>query len=303
MFSRGLVRSAIATASCIAMKSRLARSMASYTHTSSVLSAQQVLSAKQITDSTIAVGDWDGKIYTAHPPATLEQGGPVRSIAKLNEDKFATADRSRVCVWDLKTHTELRKFGPEHAGTISDMCGFPNGLLAVVRWGSERVEIWDANTGTLKWALKGHTDDVKYMAGLTNNRLATFAWDHNIHIWNLETGQSEKKFHSGYIGAMVALPDDRLVTTNLAGITVWADGKCEKEIKMPDIPWHPRLAVTPDGQVLITAFKTAFRSVDMETGKTEDVYALLMPDHILCTDSGHVATFGPGREMNCFRPN
>jgi WD40 repeat protein len=248
------------------------------------------------------VGDWDGKIYLSNPPATLEQRGAVRAIAKLNDDVFATAQQSQIHVWDVNTQQQLRTFGPDQAALISDMVGFPNGLLAVVRWGSERVEIWDANTGELKWCLVGHMDDVKYIAALPRNRLATYAWDNQIRTWNLETGQRESVFSSGHVGALVGLPDDRLVTATLSGLMVWADGKCVKEIKMQDIPWRPRMVVTPDGKLLVTAFKTAFRTVDLATQQTEDVYSLLMPDEILCIDSGHVVTFGPGCQMNCFRP-
>jgi WD40 repeat protein len=294
----------VATGSGVALKQKIAKSLSSstYAHTSSVCLANQALSAKQITASTIAVGDWDGKIYLSNPPATLEQRGAVRAIAKINDDVFATAQHSQINVWDVNTHQQLRTFGPEQAALISDMVGFPNGLLAVVRWGSDRVEVWDANTGELKWSLVGHMDDVKYISALPRNRLATYAWDNQIRIWDLETGQSESVFASGHAGALVGLPDDRLVTATLSGLAVWADGKWVQDIKMQDIPWHPRLVVSPDGKLLVTAFKTAFRIVDLATQQTEDVYSLLMPDEILCTDGGHVVTFGPGCQMNCFRP-
>lgn len=227
----------------------------------------------------------------------MEQFWPVRSIAKLPDGTFATSDAGQICVWDRQTG--LRVFCHEQSPTISAMVGFPNNLLAVVRWSSDRVEIWDSQSGQLKGSLKGHADEVKHIAALAHNRVASYAWDRTIRIWNLDNGECERVIESGYVGSLLALPDDTLVTAGLSGIKVWVDGKCEKEIEMSDLPWNPRMAIAPDGTLLITAFKTAFRAVDLQTKKTKDAYSLLMPDHLVAlTDK--VVTFGPGCEMNVF---
>jgi WD40 repeat protein len=311
MFSRHFVRSALVmTVGSVWLKRKMAisspRFQTTYKHSSSVHLESPVLSAAPIADSTLATGDWFGTIGIIGPDSksnsksNLQQPRAVMSIAKLTDTTFATSEQSRIRVWDHQR--EVREFGPDHSATISDMVGFSNGLLAVVRWGSENVQIWDSHTGNLKWSLTGHTDDVKYVAKLSQNRLASYAWDHTIRIWNLDTGECERAITSGYSGALAALPDDRLVTTNIKGIQLWADGECVKNIAMPDLPWNPSLAVTPDGKLLVTTFKTAFRAVDLEADNTQDVYSFMMPDEIVCMPDGRVFTFGPGRDMSCFQP-
>jgi WD40 repeat protein len=310
MFSRKLVRSAlVTTAGSVWLKRRITKSsppnVSAYKHSSSVGLVTPVLSAAPITDSILATGDWFGTIDMIAPDcqkATMRQPRAVMAIAKLTDTMFATSEQSRVRLWDVNTQQEVRVFGPEQSGLISEMVGFPNGYLAVVRWGTKHVEIWDAHSGELKRSLSGHTGDVKYIAGLSHNRLASYGCDHTIRIWNLEQGECEQVFASGYSGSLTALPDDRLVTTNTRGISVWAAGWCVQEIKMRDIPWTPSLAVAPDGKLLITAFKNAFRTVDLETADTTDLYSFIMPDDIVCMPDGRVYTFGPGREMNCYRP-
>jgi WD40 repeat protein len=308
MFSRQLVRLAlVTTVGSVWLKRKMASSSSSpvlptYKHSSSARLESPALSAAAITDSVLATGNWFGTIGLTGPDSqqTLQQVRAVLSIAKMTDTLFATSEQSRIHVWDHQR--EVLEFGPEQSGTISDMVGFSNGLLAVVRWGSEAVQIWDCHSGCLKWSLTGHTDDVKHLAKLSQNRLASYAWDHKIRIWNLDTGECERVIHSGYSGALTALPDDRLITTDIKGIAVWADGECVKHIAMPDLPWKPSLAVTPDGQLLVTAFKTAFRAVDLETEDVKDVYSFMMPDDLVCMPDGRVYTFGPGCDMSCFRP-
>lgn len=104
---------------------------------------------------------------------------------------------------------------------------------------------------------------------------------------------------SGYVGSLLALPDNTLVTTDPAAIKVWVDGKCAKEIAMPDLPWNPRTALAADGTLLITAFKTAFRAVDLQTTETKNVYSLRTPNSIVALKD-KVVTFGPSCEMNAF---
>lgn len=304
MFSRAFVRPAmVAAASGFAFERKIARTSASrYKHVSSVILETPVLSAAPITSTTLAMGDWQGiiHIHDSNSRWTLEQLGPVRSIAKLTDDTFATSDQSRICVWDIVHQKQVREFGPERSAIISGMVGFPDGLLAVVRWGTERIEVWDTNAGEMKWSLGGHTDDVKYITALRHNRVASYGWDQKIRIWNLANGECERVITSGYAGSLKALPDDTLVTTDLVGIKVWSDGACVKEIKMRDIPWDPCMAITPDGKLLTNAFKTAFRVVDPATNDTEDIYSFLCPEDIVCMQDGRVITFGPGRIMDVF---
>ena len=285
------------TASSIAIKLKIARSSSPYKHVSTVLLENPVRSAIPMTSTTLATGHWNGTIHISQ--ATLKQVWSVRSIAKLSDGAIATCDAGRIRVWDVPNQRQVRVFGPAQSEIISELVGLSNSMLAVVRWGTDQVEIWDAEKGDLKWSLKGHTDDVKYISALSRNRLASSAWDHTIRIWNLDNGECERVIESGYTGSLLALPDDSLVTTDLQGIKVWVDGKCAKEIEMRDLPWNPRMALAPDGTLLITALQTAFRTVDLQTKEKSDVYSLLMPDDLVALND-KVVTFGPGRIMNVF---
>jgi WD40 repeat protein len=303
MLSRRLVRPAVLAGLAFHQKMSSYAHPKTYKQVSSLRLENPVLSALPITSDKLATGDWFGAITVLGPesPVTLQQPRAVMSIAKLTDDTFATSEQGRVRVWDTTNQKELRVFGAEESCTIAEMVGFPNGLLAVVRWGSDRVQIWDSNTGVMKWSLDGHMDDVKYIAKLRHNRLASYGWDDTVRIWNVENGDCERVIASGYSGSLTALPDDRLVTNNLRGVQIWSDGQLEKEIIVPRLPWCPRMAITPEGHLLITTFGSAFRAVDLKTEDIQEVYQLQMPDDIVCMDDGTVITFGPGRMKNCYQ--
>jgi WD40 repeat protein len=263
----------------------------------------RVLSALPVTSSMLAVGCLNGTIHIQEhgSQATMEQFGPVNAIAKLTDDMFATSDRGQICLWDIDGKKKLRAFGPEASASISSMVGFPTGMLAVVRQGAKSVEIWDTNSGKLKQSLNGH--DVEYIAKLSHNRLASYACDKKIRIWNILTGKCERVIENVFAYSLSALSNDTLVTSDLQGIKLWTtDGKCVKDIKMDDfMPWVPLCAaVTPDDKLLINARKTAFRALDLEASEKKDVYGCSPSDLIVCMDDGTVVTFGPGRTMTHF---
>lgn len=113
------------TASSVALKrkrtSASPESLPTYKHASSGLVNSQVTSAQPITSTMMAVGYWNGTIDISR--AIMKQVGPVRSIAKLTDDAFATSDGAQIGVWDIDTQRKLRTFGSPESSTIADKIG------------------------------------------------------------------------------------------------------------------------------------------------------------------------------------
>ena len=129
--------------------------------------------------------------------------------------------------------------------------------LAISLSGSQGiVEVWD--WGLKKNASGGlkHGDRVSRIAWLPDGRLATASWDGWVRLWDWKSGEQLARWQSDeYIRELVVDPsgrwlafggDDRLVTlVNLQDNRILA--------QLPHPNWIARLAVSPDGNALVSA--------------------------------------------------
>lgn len=243
----------------------------SYKQTHKFVLDSSIESASLIGPKKFAAGTWEGdiKCFEDGNESKAKQAGPVRSIARLDDKLFATSDRGVVRIWNSETMQQERVLCDEKSRDVEKMAGFPNGLIAVVR-SVNRLQVWDAHTGTLKHQLSGNSHWIKSIVARPNNRLAVSTFDQNVHIWNVDTGECERIFKSRFAGPARSL-DDTLVTVDWQGLAVWTHGHLMKEVDLPNLPWYPLHAVTADGKVLVTTETREFYLVDVATGQTTTV--------------------------------
>ncbi len=94
------------------------------------------------------------------------------------------------------------------------------------------VRVYDAATLEERQAFNGHDGPIYNVAFAPNSpRLATVGWNKNVHIWNVENGQEERRLtdSTGDVwGVSFCTSGDHLVTSGQDGKTrLWnvAEGK------------------------------------------------------------------------------
>lgn len=72
---------------------------------------------------------------------------------------------------------------------ILSVCFSPDGSQLATGSGDCTVRIWDMNTETPKWTLKGHSNWVQVLAWSPDNQiLSSGSMDSTIRLWNPKTG-------------------------------------------------------------------------------------------------------------------
>ena len=94
-----------------------------------------------------------------------------------------------VKVWDAETGQKLALKGHTH---VSSVAFSPDGKRIVTGSGARTqidVRVWDAETGTEKLTLKGHTSPVTSVAfSPDGKRIVTGSEDQTAQVWDADTG-------------------------------------------------------------------------------------------------------------------
>jgi WD40 repeat protein len=296
MFSRRLVsKAAVAALGGLSFQRTLARNQG-YQQISAVQLPDTIRCSTLLGKDIVAVGDVLGDItlHGTSPQTVLHQDEPVLVLATLDDGNFASSDRTRVNVWSDNKKTVT--FGSYAEGAIDKMVGLPTGLLAISTRGSSYVDVWDAQTGQLRWALDSGGNEEKFIVALPHNRLASttqsklFLAD-TISIWDLETGACESAFPVGFTSSLAASPDGKLVTTLASRICVWEHGKRIGEAWMSYLPKNPSTGVTPDRKFITTMDHYRFMAVDLSTLQVEATKTPFYQGTVQCLQDGRVVIF------------
>ena len=108
--------------------------------------------------------------------------------------------------------------GERGSGMIEDVVGLVEGYL-----GKE----FDGNSTQLR----GHTDDVRALCALSDDRLASGSCDKTVRIWSVSSGACLQTLqgHTGSVLALCALSDDRLASGSYdKTVRIWSvsSGAC-----------------------------------------------------------------------------
>ena len=199
----------------------------------------------------------DGKLlYTL--PATANEH---RLVFRPDGRQLAVAGGGSVSVWDLdsRKHTEHRV----HVGVVVGVVYSPDGKwLATASWDGT-VKVWDAATGTLRFAPLSppHSDRAHSVAFSPDGEwLATGDQDGKVYLWNALTGVNAHTLegHKSPVYGVAFAPDgERLASAGSNGnmrlwdLRLWLRGvdkrKADPNIKNP-IP-KPRVIQSLTGNV------------------------------------------------------
>jgi WD40 repeat protein len=121
--------------------------------------------------------------YSADGREALTAGGP---------DTGETG--GGICMWDLQTGAEVRRFKGYEQGTWCAVFS-PDSRYVLSGGNDATLRLWDSGTAKELRRFSGHTGEVKCVAFSPDGRKALSAsTDRTIRLWNVETGQELHRF-------------------------------------------------------------------------------------------------------------
>jgi WD40 repeat protein/serine/threonine protein kinase len=102
-----------------------------------------------------------------------------------------------VQIWDAETGHPLMRLKDDHH--VESVCFSSDGTRIAAGGLSYGAKVWNATTGELMCAMKGHTSDVNGVAFSPDcKRLATVSDDMSVRVWDTTTGQETLLFRGGF---------------------------------------------------------------------------------------------------------
>lgn len=169
----------------------------------------KVYGLEYINEEMIATGGTDRTIQiwslsTGLTNITIKTDIVVMSLASL---KYGTHLASGflyytyIHIYDLSNKGNLTSILMGHEGNVNDLVFIENGnLLASSSWDSTII-IWDLNTNTIKFQLKGHVHFVYGLKLVSPTTLVSGSLDNTTKLWDITTGRIIRTFsnHRNFI--------------------------------------------------------------------------------------------------------
>ncbi len=101
-----------------------------------------------------------------------------------------------------------------HKGPVKSVCMAVDNDPSLVASGGEdnTVRLWDLHAGECVKTLKGHSGQITEVCSLGNGRLASSSLDHNVRVWDIDTGASTVLEHSDQVYCVCRVDAKRLAT-------------------------------------------------------------------------------------------
>jgi WD40 repeat protein len=167
-------------------------------------------------ENTTTTDDWNPKLtYTDHL-------GPVYAIDYIKTDTIATgSDDKLIKIWLISTGTTLRTIN-----TGQNVHALKSGNYLAAGLDISTINIYNINTGSLVYELKGHTSGVNDLITISDDLLASASFDRSVRIWSLATNAT-KFILNGHSNSVKAL--------KLISSSILASGSSDKQIIFWDI--------------------------------------------------------------------
>lgn len=136
--------------------------------------------------------------------------------------------------------------------------------------GNGLIRVWEAETGHERFALRGHTQDVRSVAFSMDGRvLYSVGFDGDLRVWDLTTGKCVKTMTmpDATVERVIPLPGGRVLTADghrdrVTGLTrtvrMWDVNTGEEVMGGPaaDNSHYVGLALSPDGRQIVASAKS-----------------------------------------------
>ena len=147
----------------------------------------------------------------------------------------------RFYIWDVNTGREVSSFtGQQESINGGGLIVSPNHRF-VASAGGNKVFLWDARTGGLKYTVKGDTDLAWTLAFSPDSKTLAGGYD-TIRLWDTETGDelSQLKGHTRLVRSLVFSPDSKILASGDSNgkIILWDFNmhRRETDAKKPTLP-------------------------------------------------------------------
>lgn len=185
----------------------------------------------------------------------IEERGYSASISQDNRKMFFLSEDYDIHLVGIGNDVIRQSF---HAPTqFNAVACSPSGRNIASASDDGRIRIWDAENGTVKLILEGHTNRVKDVVYSPDGQRIASASDKTIHVWDVQTGRQIIKpleRHTLVINAISFSSDGkRLASASWDGtVRIWdiEKGKCKT---FPSNTIYYDICYSPDGQHYATA--------------------------------------------------
>eukprot|EP01102_Stenamoeba_stenopodia_P008951 TRINITY_DN261_c0_g2_i1.p1 TRINITY_DN261_c0_g2~~TRINITY_DN261_c0_g2_i1.p1 ORF type:complete len:347 (-),score=62.97 TRINITY_DN261_c0_g2_i1:46-1086(-) len=183
-----------------------------------------VMDSIELDDNTFVSGSWDRtmKVWNKTTGECLHtfQSSGVSSLLRLHNTN------SFLCGNQAGTIDERRAFGnyevlhTYNIHSVNCMCAMSNSTVVVSGTVFDLLKVWDMNSRTLIYNLKGHTSIIWRVIELKRDDnkqiVASCSSDETVRIWNIATGECLQvlKGHKDSIKGLVELLDGTLLSAS-----------------------------------------------------------------------------------------
>jgi len=214
------------------------------------------------------LGDIDGLVYSVayHPAGAIlaadesRQGGLIHLLDTQTGDTRLTLDGGARTLW------------------VGDLAFSPDGTILAAGYHDNQARLWDAATGELLAAWRGHSQEVMGVAFSPDGTLlATASYDATVGLWDI-TSQEKRatlRGHRAHVNSVAYSPDGTLLASasREAVIQLWNPQTGENvrtlEGHTDDVE---QIAFSPDGTLLASASRDqTIRLWNPATGECLDV--------------------------------
>lgn len=164
-----------------------------------------------------------------------------------------TSYQGDVFLWEAESAALVQTFVPDNRNGLDRIAFSPNSNRLAYGSGNSII-IWNIQSGNVETSLIGHTGEVTSAVFITDDLLATGAWDTRVVLWDLNSGQVVRTIedHEGEIYSLAVSPDGQtLVSSSDEQTILWDALTGDKLYTIDDLFLRPTFS--SDG-ALLTAY-------------------------------------------------